>query len=79
MHDNHLYNKLYNDVVMYSEQGYCMICGDMNLWSDCLLDYLEYADNGDINSVRYDRTCEPTRSNHCVSEDKIFNEYGKRR
>ena len=63
---------------MYSEQGYCMICGDMNSRSGCLQDYIDYDDNGDINSVLYDRTCEPTRIQPRVSEDKIVNEYGKR-
>ena len=38
---------------MYSEQGYCMICGDMNSRSGCLQDYIDYDDNGDINSVLY--------------------------
>ena len=36
---------------MYSEQGYCMICGDMNLRSECLQDYIEYDANGDIKSM----------------------------
>ena len=35
-----------------------MICGDMNSRSGCLQDYIDYDDNGDINSVLYDRTCE---------------------
>ena len=78
LHDNDLYDKLYNDVLMYSEQGYCMICGDMNSRSGCLQDYIDYDDNGDINNVLYDRTCEPTRIQPRVSEDKIVNEYGKR-
>ena len=63
---------------MYSEQGYCMICGDMNSRSGCLQDYIDYDDNCDINNVLYDRTCEPTRIQPRVSEDKIVNEYGKR-
>ena len=66
LQDNDLYDKLYNNVLMYSEQGYCMICEDMNPQ-----DYIDYDDNGDINSVLYDRTCEPTRIQPRVSEDKV--------
>ena len=63
---------------MYSEQRYCMICGDMKSRSGCLQDYIDYDDNGDINSVLYDRIFEPTRIQPRVSEDKVVNEYGKK-
>ena len=51
-----------------------MKCEDINSPSGCSLDYIEYEDNGDMSSVLYDRTCEPTS----VSEDKVVNEYGTR-
>ena len=54
-----------------------MICGDMNLRSGCLQEYIDYDDNGDIISVLYDKTCDPTRIQPRVSEDKVVNEYGK--
>ena len=60
LRDNYVYDKRYNDVLMYSEHGYCMICGDINSRSGCLQDYIEYDDIGNINSVLYDTTCEPT-------------------
>ena len=62
---------------MYSEQGYCMICGDINSRSGCLQDYNDYDDTGNINSVLYDRTRESTRIQPRVSEDQVVNEHGK--
>ena len=66
---------MYNVVLMYSEQGYCMICGDINSRSGCLQDYIDYDDNV---TMLYDRTCEPTRIKPRVSEGNVVNAYVKR-
>lgn len=84
LNDIDLYDTLYNDVLTYTELGYCIIYGDMNSRCGQLSDNVPYMYiDSDIDNTFMPDYLRSTRSNDCIinprtSQDKVVNQYGKR-